>query len=98
MPRNDPRLTTSDDHFRVAENQSGVLVTENRGGSSGSLWLIGCGAGALRDNLTSLLIQCARLRNSVNARQYLRIGFKQNLEAFLLAKDGHKNFLLNLTF
>src|ERR1051325_1174121 len=59
---------------------------------------MGGGTGALRDDLASVFIQRPRLRNGVNPRQQLRIGLKLNLEAFLLAKGGQKDFLLDLAF
>ena len=50
------------------------------------LWLIDRAAHALGHNASRVLVQRPRLRNRLDGLLHLRVGFEQDLEAFLLAK------------
>src|SRR6516162_4757312 len=53
-------------------------------------------AGALRHNLSRVLIESPRLWNRFYAFLHLGIGFQQDLEPFLHPERGHEHFLLYL--
>src|SRR5262245_51730035 len=62
----------------------------------GPLRLVDSCARALRHNLTGILIESPRLRDSLDSLLYLRVRFQQNLKSFLHAEAGHEHFLLDL--
>src|SRR5271166_3141119 len=51
---------------------------------------------ALCNDLARIFVQCARLRDGLDGLLHLRVGFEKDLETFLGAVGGHKNFLFDL--